>query len=51
MRVRGSAHCALATGGLGDAAAYIPAGGGPVREANRASRIARRPARGSGMPP
>ena len=27
--------------GLGDTAAYIPAGGGPVREANSASRTVR----------
>lgn len=37
MVVRGSARC-TGSGGLGDTVAYIPAGGGPVRGANSASR-------------
>jgi hypothetical protein len=41
MAVRGSARC-TGSSGLGDAAAYIPAGGGPVREAWPVSRTARR---------
>ncbi len=40
MAVRGSARC-TGTSGLGDTAASIPAGGGPVREANSASRTVR----------
>ncbi|GAA3819400.1 hypothetical protein GCM10023083_61010 [Streptomyces phyllanthi] len=41
MGVRGSARC-TGSSGLGDTAAYIPAGGGTVRGANSASRTARR---------
>ncbi len=37
LAMRGSARCA-GVSGLGDTAASIPAGGGPVREANTASR-------------
>ncbi len=40
MVLRGSARC-TGSSGLGDTAAYIPAGGGPVREANSASRTVR----------
>ncbi|GAA5704267.1 hypothetical protein Save01_05103 [Streptomyces avermitilis] len=40
MDLRGSARC-TGSSGLGDTAAYIPAGGGPVREANSASRTVR----------
>ncbi|GAB1328850.1 hypothetical protein ACE1SV_31890 [Streptomyces sennicomposti] len=40
MVSRGSARC-TGSSGLGDTAAYIPAGGGPVREANSASRTVR----------
>jgi hypothetical protein len=40
--VRGSARC-TGSSGLGDTAAYIPAGGGSVREAGSASRTVRRP--------
>lgn len=40
MVVRGSARC-TGSSGLGDTVAYIPAGGGPVREANSASRTVR----------
>lgn len=42
MAVRGSARC-TGSSGLGDTAAFIPAGGGTVREANSASRAARCP--------
>lgn len=38
--LRGSAHC-TGLSGLGDTAASFPAGGGPVREANRVSRTVR----------
>ncbi|GAA2222176.1 hypothetical protein GCM10010360_47180 [Streptomyces nogalater] len=38
--VRGSARC-TGSSGLGDTAAFIPAGGGPVREASSASRTVR----------
>lgn len=37
MVLRGSARC-TGSSGLGDTAAYIPAGGGTVRGANSASR-------------
>ncbi|GAA2437818.1 hypothetical protein GCM10010433_43240 [Streptomyces pulveraceus] len=39
--LRGSAHCTRLSG-LGDTAASFPAGGGPVREVNDASRTMRR---------
>ncbi|GGJ43061.1 hypothetical protein GCM10010121_062850 [Streptomyces brasiliensis] len=38
--MRGSARC-TGSSGLGDTATYIPAGGGPVREAMPASRTVR----------
>src|SRR5262245_15048170 len=38
--VRGSARC-TGSSGLGDTATFIPAGGGPVREAMPASRTVR----------
>src|SRR5690349_19083328 len=38
--LRGSARCA-GSSGLGDTATFIPAGGGPVREATSASRTVR----------
>ena len=41
MNLRGSARC-TGSSGLGDTAAYIPAGGGPVREASSASRTVHR---------
>ncbi len=46
--LRGSARC-TGSSGLGDTAASIPAGGGPVREAKSASRAARRPHGAQGL--
>src|SRR4051812_33091057 len=46
--MRGSARC-TGSSGLGDTAAYIPAGGGPARGANSVSRAVRSPDGGRGV--